>query len=297
MAGIATIGFFDGVHTGHRYLFEQLHRYASDFDGRPLIFTFLQHPRVVLSKLQGHDDDHYCPHLLTTIEERERLLGQFGEVHFFDFAEVQPLTAFQFLDYLADRWKVRHLLMGYNHHFGSDGCLSDEQYQAIAQQVGIYIIRAQSYGEDGIKPSSTSIRKLLQQGDLSEANRLLGYQYMLTGRVVHGRMIGRQIGFPTANIVPATDKLIPAAGVYKAAVDFDSEHSSDQSKQALVNIGTNPTVGNTNQTIEVHIPGFAGDLYNQSITLHFIDRLREERRFASLTDLQAQISKDLTALE
>ena len=187
--------------------------------------------------------------------------------------------------------------MGYNHHFGSDGCMSDERYQTIAQQVGIHIIRAQSYSEGENKPSSTSIRKLLQQGELLEANRLLGYQYMLTGRVVHGRMIGRQIGFPTANIVPATDKLIPAAGVYKAVVDFDSEHSSDQSKPALVNIGTNPTVGNTNQTIEVHIPGFAGDLYNQSITLHFIDRLREERRFASLTDLQAQISKDLTALE
>ena len=287
MPAIATIGFFDGVHKGHRYLFEQLHRYASEYDERPLIFTFLQHPRTVLAKLQGNDD--FCPQLLTTTAEREQLLGQFGDVHFFDFAEVQPLTAAQFLDYLADRWKVRRLLMGYNHRFGSDG-LSDEQYAAVAQRVGIRILRAEPYSEGGQTPSSTAVRNLLAQGDVVEANRLLGYEYMLTGRVVHGRMIGRQIGFPTANIVPAPDKLIPAPGVYKAVVS--SQRSAISSQPALVNIGTNPTVGNTHQTIEVHIPDFSGDLYNQSITLHFTERLREERHFASLDELKAQIQKD-----
>ena len=287
MPAIATIGFFDGVHKGHRYLFEQLHRYATEYDERPLIFTFLQHPRTVLANLQGNDD--FCPQLLTTTDEREQLLGQFGDVHFFDFAEVQPLTAAQFLDYLADRWKVRRLLMGYNHRFGSDG-LSDEQYAAVAQRVGIRILRAEPYSEGEQKPSSTAIRNLLAQGNIVEANRLLGYEYMLTGRVVHGRMIGRQIGFPTANIVPAPDKLIPASGVYKAVVS--SQRSAISSQPALVNIGTNPTVGNTHQTIEVHIPDFSGDLYNQSITLHFTERLREERHFASLDELKAQIQKD-----
>lgn len=311
MPTIATIGFFDGVHKGHRYLFEQLHRYASEYDERPLIFTFLQHPRTVLAKLQGNDD--FCPQLLTTTDEREQLLGQFGDVHFFDFAEVQPLTAAQFLDYLADRWKVRRLLMGYNHRFGSDG-LSDEQYAAVAQRVGIRVLRAEPYCEGEQKPSSTAIRNLLAQGNIVEANRLLGYEYMLTGRVVHGRMIGRQIGFPTANIVPAPDKLIPAPGVYKAVVAingapaktdvvvgsaearsrFVSQGGTGERPlvNALVNIGTNPTVGNTHQTIEVHIPDFSGDLYNQSITLHFTERLREERHFASLDELKAQIQKD-----
>ncbi|MBQ7531089.1 MAG: riboflavin biosynthesis protein RibF [Paludibacteraceae bacterium] len=297
MPAIATIGFFDGVHKGHHYLFEQLRRYAAEYDERPLIFTFLQHPRTVLAKLQGNDD--FCPSLLTTTDEREQLLGQFGDVHFFDFAEVQPLTAAQFLDYLADRWKVRHLLMGYNHRFGSDGRLTDEQYAAIARQVGIRILRADSYGEDGLKPSSTVIRNLLVRGDIAAANRLLGYEYMLTGRVVHGRMIGRQIGFPTANIVPAPDKLIPTSGVYKAVVSANGQQLMANgliNAQALVNIGTNPTVGNTHQTIEVHIPDFSGDLYNQSITLHFTERLREERRFDSLDDLRKQIQCDLAAL-
>ncbi len=286
MPAIATIGFFDGVHKGHRYLFEQLHGFAEQLDERVLIFTFLQHPRSVLT--------HDCPPLLTTTEEREQLLGNFGDVHFFDFAEVQPLTALQFLDYLADRWKVRHLLMGYNHHFGSDGRMSDEQYAAYAAQVGITILRAQPYSDADLRPSSTKIRNFLLQGNIAEANRLLGYDYQLTGRVVHGRMIGRQIGFPTANIMPATDKLIPAAGVYKVAIS--NQQSAISGQLALVNIGTNPTVGNTHQTIEVHIPGFEGDLYNQTLTLQFIERIRGEQRFASLDELQAQIRKDLSNL-
>ena len=267
-------------------MFSQLRKLADEFDERPLIFTFLQHPRSVLT--------HDCPPMLTTVQEREQLLGQYADVHFFDFAEVQPLTAMQFLDYLADRWKVRHLLMGFNHHFGSDGRMTDEQYAAVAGQVGIRIIREQPYSEGDMRPSSTKIRNLLAVGDIPAANRLLGYNYMLTGRVVHGRMIGRQIGFPTANIVPDPDKLVPAPGVYKTVVS--DQQSSVSNQIALVNIGTNPTVGNTHQTIEVHIPGFSGDLYNQQITLRFISRLREERHFASLDELKAQIQRDYETL-
>ncbi len=286
MPAIATIGFFDGVHKGHRYLFEQLRGFAGQYDERALIFTFLQHPRSVLT--------HDCPPLLTTTEERERMLGGYGDVHFFDFAEVQPLTALQFLDYLADRWKVRHLLMGYNHHFGSDGRMSDEQYADIARQVGMKVLRAEPYSENDLRPSSTKIRNLLMQGNVVEANAMLGYDYQLTGRVVHGRMIGRQIGFPTANIMPAAEKLIPKAGVYR--VEVRSQMSDVRSQMALVNIGTNPTVGNTHQTIEVHIPGFEGDLYNQTLTLQFVERIRGEQRFDSLDELREQINKDLKSI-
>ena len=290
MPAIATIGFFDGVHKGHRYLFEQLRMHAAEHDLRALIFTFLQHPRSVLAQLQG--GDAFNPPLLTTLDERERLLGQFGDVHFFDFAEVQPLTAAQFLDYLSDRWKVKYLLMGYNHHFGSDGRMSDEQYASIAQAVGIRVLRAEPYSEDGERPSSTRIRNYLSEGNIESANRLLGYEYSLTGRVVHGRMIGRQIGFPTANIMPDAAKLVPAAGVYKVKVKGERLEVKGEST-ALVNIGTNPTVGNTHQTIEVHIPGYEGDLYNQTLTLQFIERLRGEQRFDSLDELREQINKDL----
>ena len=283
MPTVATIGFFDGVHKGHQYLFEQLRLQAQAHEERALIFTFLQHPRSVLT--------HDCPPLLTTLDEREMLIGQYGDVHFFDFAEVQPLTAAQFLDYLSDRWKVRHLLMGYNHHFGSDGRLSDEQYASVARQVGIEVLRLPPYVEDETRPSSTRIRNALLQGDISGANQMLGYAYHLSGRVVHGRMIGRQIGFPTANIMPDPAKLIPAAGVYKVMVN--DERTSDEWVMALVNIGTNPTVGNAHQTIEVHIPGYDGDLYNRTLTLQFLERLRGEQRFDSLDELREQIHKDL----
>ena len=283
MPTVATIGFFDGVHKGHQYLFEQLRLQAQAHEERALIFTFLQHPRSVLT--------HDCPPLLTTLDEREMLIGQYGDVHFFDFAEVQPLTAAQFLDYLSDRWKVRHLLMGYNHHFGSDGRLSDEQYASVARQVGIEVLRLPPYVEDETHPSSTRIRNALSQGDISGANQMLGYAYRLSGRVVHGRMIGRQIGFPTANIMPDPAKLIPAAGVYKVMVN--DERTSDEWVMALVNIGTNPTVGNAHQTIEVHIPGYDGDLYNRTLTLQFLERLRGEQRFDSLDELREQIHKDL----
>lgn len=283
MPTVATIGFFDGVHKGHQYLFEQLRLQAQAHEERALIFTFLQHPRSVLT--------HDCPPLLTTLDEREMLIGQYGDVHFFDFAEVQPLTAAQFLDYLSDRWKVRHLLMGYNHHFGSDGRLSDEQYASIARQVGIEVLRLPPYVEDETRPSSTRIRNALSRGDISCANQMLGYAYHLSGRVVHGRMIGRQIGFPTANIMPDPAKLIPAAGVYKVMVN--DERTSDEWVMALVNIGTNPTVGNAHQTIEVHIPGYDGDLYNRTLTLQFLERLRGEQRFDSLDELREQIHKDL----
>ena len=283
MPTVATIGFFDGVHKGHQYLFEQLRLQAQAHEERALIFTFLQHPRSVLT--------HDCPPLLTTLDEREMLIGQYGDVHFFDFAEVQPLTAAQFLDYLSDRWKVRHLLMGYNHHFGSDGRLSDEQYASVARQVGIEVLRLPPYVEDETRPSSTRIRNALLQGDISGANQMLGYAYHLSGRVVQGRMIGRQIGFPTANIMPDPAKLIPAAGVYKVMVN--DERTSDEWVMALVNIGTNPTVGNAHQTIEVHIPGYDGDLYNRTLTLQFLERLRGEQRFDSLDELREQIHKDL----
>jgi riboflavin kinase/FMN adenylyltransferase len=137
----------------------------------------------------------------------------------------------------------------------------------------------------------------LSEGNIEAANRLLGYDYSLTGRVVHGRMIGRQIGFPTANIMPDAAKLVPAAGVYKVRVIVESQKSKVESNvgetMALVNIGTNPTVGNTHQTIEVHIPGYDGDLYNQTLTLQFIERLRGEQRFDSLDELREQINKDL----
>ena len=290
MPAIATIGFFDGVHRGHRYLLSQLQAEAERLGEQPMIFTFVDHPRLVL---QGS-----CPPLLTTIDEREQMLELFAETHFLDFAQIQPFTAAQFTHYLATHWKVRHLLLGYNHHFGSDkqSIQTVQGERAQAKEPEVAFIRAEAYTQRGERPSSTRIREHLLEGRVSEANDMLGYRYALSGKVVPGKQIGRTIGFPTANVQPPVGKLVPAAGVYEARV-------LPLDRPALVNIGTNPTVNrhlsivNRQLSIEAYIPGFEGDLYDQTITLQFRRRIREEIRFESLDELKAQITNDIKSVK
>ena len=288
MPAIATIGFFDGVHRGHRFLLSQLLAHAERLGEQPLIFTFVQHPREVL---QGS-----CPPLLTTTDEREQMLELFAETHFLDFAQIQPFTAAQFTHYLATHWKVKHLLLGYNHRFGSDRqCVQNCAAAQQSDEAEVAFIRAEAYVQNAEKPSSTRIREHLLSGRIREANELLGYRYALTGRVVTGRQIGRTIGFPTANIEPPAGKLIPMAGVYEARI-------LPLDRPALVNIGTNPTINcqlsivNSQLSVETYIPGFEGDLYDKALTLQFRRRIREEKRFESLDELKAQITNDLKTI-
>ncbi len=269
---------------------------------RPLVVTFEQHPSKVLSS-------DYTPRLLNTYSERiarlQRVLSElpFGadaEVAVLNFSEVYRLEAQSFIALLYAQYDVRAILMGYDHRFGSD-CLSDKQdYLDAAKPTGMEILFLPqfcpqvSFAEDGLPQhvSSTDIRTLLRAGRVGEANELLGYPYSLQGVVVHGNGIGRQIGFPTANISLSDPyKLLPEAGVYTGQVQIDAE-----TRPALINIGTNPTVGNHRQTVEVHIPAFDRDIYNKEIQVTFTARLRDERKFDSLEALRTQIQHDLTAL-
>lgn len=273
MSAIATIGFFDGVHRGHRFLFDHLRAIASQRGLQPIIVTFDQHPRALLQPA-------YIPQLLTTLNERQALLSTFGQVLVLPFAEVQPLTALQFMMRLKNEYQVSVLLMGYDHRFGSDQLTQSGQYQALGEQCGIEVITLDEFTAEQGHVSSTEIRKALEQGQIERANELLGYPYSLTGKVVHGKAIGRTIGFPTANIQPdSPEKIIPRAGVYQVLVN-------DQ--PALCNIG---------ETIEVHIPDFAGDLYDQTLTLAFTRFIREERTFPTLQALQSQITEDFKLLK
>lgn len=247
----------------------------------PVVYSFDEHPRKVLTGT--------CPPLLTTMSERERLIEPYAEVKFLDFAAVQPLSADLFLSFLAENQKVRCLLMGFNHRFGSDGgLLTDNDYESLAAQHSITIIRAQALTlPDGTQPSSTLIREALLHGEMQRANKLLGYYYNLSGVVTHGQGLGRTIGFPTANIDYPTEKLLPQTGVYIGRAE---------GRCCLVNVGTNPTVGGKTVTIEVHIPNFSGDLYGQRLTVTFEQFLRPEQQFPSLHDLREQIRRDLLKL-
>ena len=284
MSKIATIGFFDGVHRGHRFLFAQLQEQARQHDLSPVIYTFKQHPKLILTG--------QSPAMLTTMDERLRLLETFAQVSALDFASVQHLTAEQFMRYLFVEEDVRILLMGYDHSFGSDRLKGFSEYEKIARKIGLRVLRAHECLVDGLDVSSTRIRKLLNEGNIHQANRLLGYTYTLKGLVEHGNGIGNQIGFPTANISLSNNKKLPMSGVYAACVKID-----EVSYKAVVNIGTNPTVGNERLTVEVHILDYQDDLYGCEIEVAFVDFIREERKFDSLQALQEQIAKDVASLK
>ena len=285
MGKIATIGFFDGVHKGHCYLFEHLQSVAKERGLEPLIVTFAEHPRTALQA-------DYVPQLLTTLEERKALLQAYGEVLVLTFADIQPLTAAEFMQVLHDQYEVSVLLMGYDHRFGSDRLKHPHEYRHLGEQCGIEVLTMSEFTDGEWHVSSTEIRSALETENIAMANELLGRPYSLSGKVVHGNGIGRSIGFPTANIQPdSAEKIIPKSGVYE--VEVRSLEVRRLEVRGICNIGTNPTIGNTQETIEVYIPDFEGDLYGQHMELRFTRFIREEKHFDSLTELQEQIATDV----
>lgn len=279
MSRIATIGFFDGVHKGHQFLFARLRALAEERGLAPLIVTFDIHPRAVL-------DADYIPQLLTSREEREKHLEQYGEVLMLPFADIQPLTALEFMTRLRDEYQVSVLLMGYDHRFGSDRLKHPQDYRRVGEQCGVEVLTLNEYVENEWHVSSTEIRLALENGNIVMANELLGRPYTLRGRVIHGKALGRTIGFPTANIAPLDPlKVIPKTGVYLAYVDTPLRDNTP----SFVNI-------DTNRLIEVYVPSFKGDLYDQILKIRFVRFLREERHFETLEELQAQIKEDVDSI-
>ena len=302
MSKIATIGFFDGVHRGHRFLFAQLHEHAKHHQLTPAIYTFDRHPKELLAG--------QAPAMLTTHDERKALLQNYGEVCFLDFSAVQHLTAEQFMRYLHDEQDVAALLIGYDHHFGSDRLKGFSEYEKIAREIGLHVERAYECLVDGLPVSSSRIRKLLAAAQIDQVNRLLGYTYSISGVVEHGNAIGATLGFPTANIRLNSAKQLPTSGVYAVEVHLQAQQSSSNAifersdlqgvprrstpYKGVANIGTNPTVGNDHLSLEVHLLDFQGDLYDQSLTISFLSFLREERKFNSLEELKNQITADIS---
>ena len=278
-----TIGFFDGVHQGHRYLLQQLEEMASDEGLSAIAVTFDRHPKEVVSK-------DFAPSLLTTQAEKLSLLSESfkGEIVVLPFTqELSSLTAKEFMQsVLREKMNAKMLLMGYNHRFGHGGGTLEE-YVAWGREADIEVRMAKAL--EGEKVSSSRIRNLIAEGNVEKANTLLGYRYFMTGSIVEGKQIGRQIGFPTANLSLPKQKLLPACGVYAVGVEM----TNGTRKSGMLCIGHRPTVeANGELSIEVHIFDFDGNLYGKEIRLEFIGRLREERRFSSLEELQLQLRRD-----
>lgn len=289
----ATIGCFDGAHTGHQYLLQQLRALTEARGMSSLAITFSAHPAVILGRT--------APPQLCTLEDKQHWLAEGVErVEVLDFTKsLAALTAKDFMQYLRDKYNVRLLLLGYDHRFGRPQ--PDDDYERFGRELGIEIHRAEPLyltSDPTVAVSSTAIRQALLEGRLAEAQQMLGRPYSIVGEVVHGFKVGRTLGFPTANI--STPLLLPAAGVYSARVKIGVSSAATeglQSMKAVLNIGHRPTVGNgSDLSVEVHIPGFSGDLYGQRLCITLERRLREERTFPSLDALRQQINLDIQSL-
>lgn len=279
----ATIGFFDGIHLGHRALLRQLGEKASLLHQQTMAITFANHPQRFF-----HPERPF--YLLTPKEEKEELLGTVALDHClmlkFD-AELKSLTSAEFLKLLHDGFNVQTLLIGYDHHFGSDREHGFEYYREVGEQLGVQVLHGECQEVESDIVSSSMIRRCLTNGEVEHATTLLGRPYTLRGMVVKGQQLGRSIGFPTANLNVAEDKLIPGDGVYAARVRV-----GERWFDGMLNIGNNPTVGNTYRSVEVHIINLNADLYDQVLEIAFMAKIRDEQRFASLDELKAQIARD-----
>ena len=289
---IATTGFFDGVHTGHRLVIERLVSLAHERGDESLVVTFWPHPRAVLQ------DGARELRLLTTLEEKKAMLAALGvdRVEVLDFTRAfASLTAEQYLrDILRTRLGVTTLLVGYDNRLGSDR-LTAPALAPLAQEVGIELIELPSLSfraeSRNLEVSSTKIRCALQDGRIEEATSMLGYGYSLTGVVVAGNRMGRTIGFPTANLrLYEPLKLVPARGVYVVEAEV-----LGKKYRGMKDIGTRPTVGGTFPTIETHILDFDEDIYGLPLTITFLRRLRDEIHFPSLEALKQQLILDREA--
>ena len=285
---VATIGFFDGVHRGHRYLIDQMITVAKEANMESTLITFDRHPRQVL-----HSD--YLPQMLSTFEEKKALLENTPADHIeiltFD-EQLAALSAHDFMkQVLRERLNVRKLVIGYDNRFGHNRSEGFEDYVRYGQELGIEVIQAMPLSEpDKEAISSSYIRACLLVGNVWGANEALGYAYSLTGRVIEGFHEGRKIGFPTANLnTDETGKLVPASGVYAVHVQLENEQHL---RPAMMNIGTRPTYDGHMQTLEVHIFDFNGDIYGQQLRVVFDRRIRNEMKFSSPQELAKQLEKD-----
>jgi riboflavin kinase/FMN adenylyltransferase len=287
---VVTTGTFDGVHCGHVEILNKIKDLAQKNGGETVVVTFDPHPRTVI-----HPDIDIK--LLHTIDEKIDRLDKVGIDHFViipftkEFSRTSSLSFVR--DILIRELQTKLLVIGYDHQFGRnrEGSITDLEEFSRMYDFQIEQIEAQTF--EDINISSTKIRKALEEGDIETANVFLGYDFMITGEVIHGLKKGSGIGFPTANImVPNPHKIIPSTGVYAVEVILDK-----QMYGGMLNIGVKPTVGDRlERSIEVHIFNFDQDIYGESIQVNFKKRIRSEKKFENMNALGLQLEKDQNAV-
>lgn len=282
---IVTTGTFDGVHVGHRKIIERLKALATEYNGETVVITFEPHPRLVLFP----DDNNL--EMLSTVAEKQHLLEEAGIDHLIVLPftkEFSRLSSNEWIHLLVESLLLHTLVIGYDHHFGRNREGSIEQLKQLSKELEFELVEIPAQDIDDIRVSSTKIRQALKDGDVKLANSFLEYPYSFTGIVVEGDKRGREIGYPTANLVVEDKlKLIPADGVYAVNVKVDNNIH-----QGMLNIGFRPTVDGKKHAIEVHIFNMDQNLYGKEITIHLMSRIRNEKKFENVDALKTQLDID-----
>lgn len=284
-----TVGFFDGVHAGHRFLINQMCSLTKWKNLKTAILTFWPHPRLVL-------DEDYKPRLLNNLAEKRELLSKLPLDYCINIPFSKELSDYFACDFMREilqkKLNVKHLVVGYDHRFGKNREEGFDDYCRYGKELGIKVTQAEPFVEDGYNISSSFIRNLLNVGDVRMANKYLGYNFRVKGTVVDGYKLGRQLGYPTANIELLYDKkCVPDVGVYAVKVRLE-----DKIYEGMLYIGNRPTVANDEiPSIEVNLFDFDQNIYGKQLEIVFIDRIRKQIKFSDAEALKAQIAKDKEA--
>lgn len=282
---VVTIGTFDGVHIGHQKIIKRLIDTGEQEGLKSVILTFFPHPRMVLQTDSGIK-------LINTIDERYKILDDLGLDYLLikEFTkEFSRLTAEDFVkQILVDKLHAKKVIIGYDHRFGRNRNANIGDLKKFGIQYGFDVEEISAQDIDAVAVSSTKVRKALIDGDITKANKYLGHPFMITGTVIKGKGLGRQLDYPTANIMIKEDyKLIPKYGAYIVSSTLEGEDI-----YGMMNIGMNPTVNGEKESIEVHFFNFNEDIYNKTIQINLLHRIRNERKFESVSALKEQLKKD-----
>ena len=282
---VVTIGTFDGIHLGHQKILSRLIKSSKNKDLNSVVLTFFPHPRIILNKYNEVK-------MIDTLDEKIIHLNEIGidslVIHPFD-KNFSLLSANQFIkDFLVDKLKIKHIIIGYDHRFGKgrEASVTDLKNYADDYDFTVEEIKAQEI--EKITVSSTKIRNSINQGDIKTTEKYLGRSFNLTGKIVKGDGLGKKINYPTANIfIEETYKIIPKDGVYLVETII-----KDKLFKGMMNIGHRPTIGTNVKSIEVHLFNFNEDIYGQVISIKMISKIRDEKKFSSIQALKEQLVKD-----
>lgn len=277
------LGSFDGLHIGHLSLINKVKELAKDNEGKSMVFTFKNHPRTVIMAENNLDL------LMTNREKIDILLNENVDIlalKTFD-KEVMKMDPEEFIKWLCNDYSIRGIVVGFNFRFGYKNLGDIDLLNELKEKYNYELYVMEPYIYEGDVVSSTRIRKEILNGNVAIANKMLSRPYTINGNVVHGKKLGRQIGFPTANINLTGDKLIPKVGVYYTNVEVNGKIY-----KGITSIGNNPTVNGKELTIETYILDFDKYIYDEEIKLYFIDRIRDEMKFSGIDELVCQLKKD-----